>query len=101
MNEATEPIITKLPTVDEFVDLTDAVLDAGLGDERIASLIKLIMTPVNAEDDVQWELANAAARRAYARTEHFERSFFVFTRHPRYAPLCSEKITIASNKLVM
>lgn len=94
MSRDSEPIIVNLPSVDEFTDMMDVVLEAGLEDGQIAALIKLVMTPANAEDDTQLGLANAVARRAYVRTSHFERAFSEFTGHPRYAPLRSEKIAI-------
>jgi len=93
--EADEPIIRPLPSVDEFVDLVDMALHPDVvTDEQVSALIKLITVPANPEDDHSWELANAAARHAYTKTEHFERSFATFTGHPRFAPYRSERTVI-------
>ncbi|CAN5354294.1 hypothetical protein BH10ACI2_BH10ACI2_00170 [soil metagenome] len=79
-----EPIITALPTTEEFNLMADKLVpvEAGYNDEQAKALIDIMLTLADPENDHVMHLANTTARHVFAKTEAAEAAFREFAGYP-------------------
>lgn len=76
------PVIRPLPNEAAFKKAVDLVLDDTPNEPAIKSLVDMLLMTANAEDETAWNLAQAAARHAFSRSDAFDQEFRKFADAP-------------------
>lgn len=100
MNPHNETKIRPIPTVEGFKKMVDTVIEPATPDSIIKTLIDLILTTANTENDDLGPLAQAAARHAFTHSEAFETAFRSFAGWPESVPYAADRYIVEAVKEV-